>query len=40
MAGSEEALADMYAKLVIEDENEGGLVVSNSEMVGQKKCMC
>lgn len=37
MARSEETLEDMYAKLVIEDEDEGGLVVSNSEVVVQKQ---
>ncbi|XP_074360805.1 uncharacterized protein LOC141701064 [Apium graveolens] len=37
MTRSEETLEDMYAKLVIEDEDEGGLVVSNSEVVVQKQ---
>lgn len=37
MARSEEALEDMYAKLVLEEDYEGGVVVSSSEVVAQKQ---
>lgn len=37
MARNGEALEDMYARLVIEDETEGCIVVANSEVVEQKE---
>lgn len=37
MARSVEALEDMYARLVIDDETEGGIVIPISEVVVQKQ---